>query len=72
MPIPEVLEHWIPVPLLALGFWWLLKRSFNDFEGKLASLFKTMENTLKEQQSHDTRLQLITQRVENLEAKRRR
>jgi len=70
--MPEVLEHWIPVPLLALGFWWLLKRTFNDFEHKLASLFKTMEDSLKEQQNHNTSIQLLEQRVSQLETKKRR
>lgn len=72
MNLPTELMHWIPTPILALGFWWLLKRTFNDFEHKLAGLFKSMENTLSQQQAHDKTLALLEQRVEALESKKRR
>lgn len=72
MDVPEVLEHWVPVPLLAMGFWFLLRRTFKDFEDRLASLFKHMEVVLKEQNSHNTQLQLLELRLSQLEKRRRR
>lgn len=70
--MPELLGHWVPVPILALGFWFLLKRTFTDFEKKLADLFKQMADTLSEQQEHDKRIDLLAQRVEQLERRGRR
>lgn len=67
--MPDSTVHWllgclaVTVPGL---FLFLLKRFFNDFEGKLAGLFKTMEATLEKQQVHDTRIQLLDQRLDVL------
>ena len=72
MEIPEALQHWVPVPLLATGFWWLLKRTFADFERKLSTIFDKLEDRLTQAQEHDTKLQLLEQRVNVLEQKRRR
>lgn len=72
MEVPEMLQHWVPVPLLAAGFWWLLKRTFSDFEGKLGAIFGKLEKQLADTQEHDTKLQLLEQRVDVLERRKRR
>lgn len=70
--VPENVVHWL-LGLLVLGAWglflFLLKRTFNEFEGKLKKLFEQMEVSMLKSQSHETRLALIEQR---LDTKKRR
>lgn len=71
MEVPEALTHWVPVPLLAMGFWFLLKRTFKDFESKLSTIFGKLEKQLEQAREHDTKLQLLEQRISTLEKRRK-
>lgn len=46
---------------------WLLKRTFTDFETKLAALFADLKTTLEKQNQHGTDIKLLTHRVDQLE-----
>lgn len=48
-------------------FIFLLKRTFSDFENKIAKLFAHMEGVLVAQQDQDTRIQLLGQRMAFIE-----
>lgn len=70
--IPDSVIHWVLGGIIPLGgalFLFLLKRTFKDFEDKLASLFLKLEASLKQSQEHDTRIQLIEYRVTEVEKK---
>lgn len=70
MDIPEGVIHFllaVAIPSVGTLFLFLLKRTFKDFETKLADLFTSMRDTLKQQQDHDTRIKLLDQRMEQLE-----
>ncbi len=73
--IPDNVIHWLlaaSVPSIGGLFIFLLKRTFKDFEDKVGSLFNKLENSMKEQQAHDTRIQLLEHRVEQLESPKKR
>ena len=66
----DEIVHWVAgvtVPGGAGLFIFLLKRAFNDFEGKIAKLFGQMEKSLEAQQAHSTQIQLIAQRLTTME-----
>lgn len=68
--IPDSVVHWLLGATVPAGgglFLWLLKRTFNDFEVKIAKLFAHMEKSLTAQQDHDTRIQLMDQRLTFIE-----
>ncbi len=69
--LPEMLVHWVPTPILALGFWWLLRRTFHEFEQKLSNIFGKLETSIEQAQEHDTRLAVVEQRLATLEKRRR-
>jgi hypothetical protein len=71
MDIPAQLAAWVPAPLLALGFWFLLRRTLKDFEQKIESVFGKLEKALIQAQVHDTKIQLLEHRLTSLEKKRR-
>ena len=71
MDIPAQLANWVPAPLLALGFWFLLRRTLNNFEAKIEVVFGKLEKSLEQAQEHDTKIQLHEQRITSLEKKRR-
>jgi len=62
MDVPvESLIHWIPTPLLALGFWGLMKKAFTDHEVRFADLLKRFEDAMEKQQEHNLALALFKQ-----------
>lgn len=68
--VPDSVIHWalgFMVPAGGAFFLFLLKRTFSEFEAKISDLFGQMKESLKAQQDHDTRLQLLDLRVRNLE-----
>ena len=68
--VPDSVIHWLLGALVPMGgvfFLFLLKRTFHDFEMKIADLFGQMKESLKDIQRHDTKLQLLDQRVKSLE-----
>jgi hypothetical protein len=70
--VPDSVIHWalgFMVPVGGAFFLFLLKRTFADFEGKISDLFGQMKDSLKAQQDHDTRIQLLDLRVKVLEDK---
>ncbi len=73
--IPDSLVHWMLGGLVPLGgglFIFLLKRTFKEFEDKLASLFGQLEGAIRQTQAHDTKIQLIEHRLTAIESKRKR
>ena len=63
--VPDSVIHWALGALVPVGgalFLFLLKRTFKDFEDKVGDLFCQMKESLKQQQDHETRLQLLEQR----------
>jgi hypothetical protein len=70
--VPDSVIHWALGFMLPAGgafFLFLLKRTFSDFEGRISDLFGQMKDSLKAQQDHDTRIQLLDLRVKVLEDK---
>lgn len=68
MDVPlESIIHWIPTPLLALGFWALMKKAFNDHEQRFAGLVSRFEAAMKKQDEHNIALALI-QQIQNTQA----
>ncbi len=71
--MPEVTDsiiHWVLAAAVPSGgalFLFLLKRTFADFEMKVAKLFSQMEDSLAALAAHDKRIDLLQQRVESLE-----
>lgn len=51
------------IPAIGGVFIFLLKRTFSDFETKLATLFSDLKATLDAQNKHETRLQLLEHKV---------
>lgn len=72
--VPDSVIHWalgFMVPAGGAFFLFLLKRTFSEFESKIAELFGQMKESLKAQQDHDKRIDLLAQRVKSLERERR-
>lgn len=68
--IPDSAIHWMLGALVPAGgglFIFLLKRTFHEFEVKLASLFDKLEKSLESLQDHDKRIDLLALRVKTLE-----
>ena len=66
----EELLHWvagIAVPAGGMLFLFLLKRTFNDFELKIAKLFSHMEKSLSAQHEHEISIRLFDQRLNQIE-----
>lgn len=59
------LVHWIPTPILGLGFWFLLKRTFEQHEKRFSDLVTRFEEAVKQMQSHDTLLQKLQAKVDD-------
>jgi hypothetical protein len=55
------LMHWVPTPLLALGFWALMKKAFQDHEEKQRLLIEKFEKAMEKQSQHDLALALMKQ-----------
>lgn len=70
--ISDAQVHWILGGGIAAGmsmFMFLLKRTFADFEDKIGQLFRKLEKSLDQAQSHDTKIAVIEIRLNNLENK---
>lgn len=72
--LPDSVIHWILGAMVPAGgglFLWMLKRTFSDFESKISELFSGLKDSFKAQQDHDTRIQLLEQRLSQVEDQRR-
>lgn len=58
VPIDSIIQ-WIPTPLLALGFWALMKKAFNDHEKRFEVLVKRFEVAMEQQNEHNLALALL-------------
>lgn len=68
MDIPlDTLIHWIPTPLLALGFWALMKKAFQDHELRFSNLVQKFESAVDKMQGHELALGLLKAAVDRQE-----
>lgn len=59
--------QWVPAPLLALGFWALMKKAFTDHEKRFDGLVTRFEVAMKKQDEHNLALALM-QQIQNTQA----
>jgi hypothetical protein len=60
--IPDNMIHWFLGGMVPAGgalFLFLLKRTFHEFEAKIATLFGQLEQSLQLTQDHETRLAVL-------------
>lgn len=60
------LMHWIPTPLLALGFWALMKKAFTDHEEKFSTLVTRFEKAVAKLDDHHIDIVVLKRDVEAL------
>lgn len=68
--VPDSVIHWLllaAVPAVGSLFLFLIKRTFTDFEHKIASIFSKLEDTIDRANKQHTDIELIKQRLDGLE-----
>lgn len=73
--IPDSVIHWLlasSVPVVGGLFVYLIKRTFHEFETKIATVFAKLEDAINKANNQHTEIELVKQRLDTLERKRRR